>query len=161
MWVAAGVYYPDEGAGATNNSQSSTFVLESGVAIYGGFAGTETALSQRDVAANVTILSGDVDVDAGGADDAGDDHIVEAYYQVHGANALHVVSASGVNAEARLDGFTITAGVATLSNSNCPAGCGGGLYAQAGSPTLTNLTLIGNRAYYGPACSCTAPHRWP
>ncbi len=45
IWVAEGVYYPDEGAGQTNNARASTFQLLDGVALYGGFAGTETGAS--------------------------------------------------------------------------------------------------------------------
>ena len=35
-------------------------VLAEGVEVYGGFAGTETLLSERNPAANITILSGDI-----------------------------------------------------------------------------------------------------
>jgi hypothetical protein len=65
--------------------------LKSGVAIYGGFNGTETSLSQRDFETNITILSGDV----GAVGDYTD-------------NTYHVVTASGVDASAILDGFTIS-----------------------------------------------------
>src|SRR5690606_2180019 len=41
IWVAVGVYYPDEGSDQTDNARLSTFTIPSGVALYGGFAGTE------------------------------------------------------------------------------------------------------------------------
>ncbi|MBI4675461.1 MAG: hypothetical protein HY741_27770 [Chloroflexi bacterium] len=50
IWVKAGVHKP--GAARTN-----TFTLKSGVAVYGGFAGTESQLSDRNFANNATILS--------------------------------------------------------------------------------------------------------
>ena len=56
IWVAAGVYHPDRGTG----DQTLSFELADGVAIYGGFAGNETRLEQRDWQTNVTILSGDI-----------------------------------------------------------------------------------------------------
>ena len=57
IWVAAGIYTP-----TTNPSdQTATFHLVDGVGVYGGFAGTETARDQRDLDANLTILSGDID----------------------------------------------------------------------------------------------------
>ncbi len=37
-----------------------SFELKNGVAIYGGFAGTETLRTQRNPATNVTVLSGDI-----------------------------------------------------------------------------------------------------
>ncbi|HET7778819.1 MAG TPA: hypothetical protein VFL07_09715, partial [Rudaea sp.] len=66
IWVKKGVYKP---TGANN---SATFDIASGVEVYGGFAGSETALAQRDPAANLTVLSGDIDnndtTDANGID---------------------------------------------------------------------------------------------
>ena len=43
IWVAAGVYYPDESGGMTNNDRTATFTLIDGVELYGGFAGGEPA----------------------------------------------------------------------------------------------------------------------
>ena len=57
VWVAAGTYSP--GSAVTDFFN----VGVQGQAIYGGFAGTETMLSQRDIATNKTILSGDVSDD--------------------------------------------------------------------------------------------------
>ncbi|MEI6916203.1 MAG: choice-of-anchor Q domain-containing protein, partial [Armatimonadota bacterium] len=47
IWVAAGTYYDDGG-----------LTLPSGVALFGGFKGTETTLSQRNWVKNTTILDG-------------------------------------------------------------------------------------------------------
>lgn len=53
IWVAAGVYKP-----TSSNDRSIPFQVTSGVSLYGGFNGTETALNQRDWSANATVLSG-------------------------------------------------------------------------------------------------------
>ena len=66
--VKAGTYYPDvdstSGPGGSDN-RSETFALTDGLALYGGFAGTENPwdcdLNARDFATNETILSGDID----------------------------------------------------------------------------------------------------
>jgi len=56
IWVAGGMYKPDRGTG----DRSASFVLKSGMSVYGGFAGTESDPSERNIDANPTILSGDL-----------------------------------------------------------------------------------------------------
>ncbi len=80
------------------------------MALYGGFAGTETARSQRNPAANLTILSGDID------NNDSQTPIITDLTTVTGndTNSYHVVTgATG----ATLDGFTITAGNANGGRS--------------------------------------------
>ena len=51
-----GAYYPDEGIGRVNDDRNSTFAGRNKLVIYGGFAGTETLLSQRNLGgANTSI----------------------------------------------------------------------------------------------------------
>jgi predicted outer membrane repeat protein len=120
IWVAAGTYLPTAGS-----DRSISFSLMEGVFVYGGFAGTETSRDQRDWAANVTILSGDIGTSGTTTD-----------------NSYHVVSACNV-AVTVLDGFTITGGQADGS------GFGGGLYSDSSSPTLANVIFSNNTAYSG------------
>src|SRR5262245_12695291 len=61
IWVAKGTYAP----GAFTN-RAASFLLKSGVAIYGGFSGTETQRGQRSLDAKLTILSGDLQGDDSG-----------------------------------------------------------------------------------------------
>jgi hypothetical protein len=129
---------------ATNPAQrTAAFALKSDVAIYGGFAGTETALNQRDWTLNVTVLSGDIDnndtVDASG--------VVTTATSIVGSNAYHVVSATNVLSTAVVDGFVITGGQA--NNGAFPHNAGGGMYIRFSNPTLTNITFSGNTAAFG------------
>jgi len=124
VWVAAGTYKPTGVA-----DRAISFTLKNGVALYGGFVGTETARAERDPAANLTILSGDIGTTGDIAD-----------------NSYHVVVGGDTNATAVLDGFTITAGNA---NGSYPANAGGGMWNYSGSPTLTNLIFNSNSASYG------------
>ncbi len=146
IWVAEGVYYPDEGPTQTDNSRSESFILIDGVALYGGFAGTESQLSERDWTTHITVLSGDIDQN----DTTNSAGVVEAVSDITGNNAYNVVRGISVGNATRLDGFTITAGYA--DSNVCPGhGCGGGalLYSSA-APTLENLIFSANFAnYYG------------
>jgi hypothetical protein len=62
IWIAQGTYYPDEGPGVNNDDPSASFTItgdQDGLRIYGGFAGDENNLSERDLSAgHETILSG-------------------------------------------------------------------------------------------------------
>jgi hypothetical protein len=130
IWVKAGVHKP-----TTNSSdRNATFTLRNGVALYGGFAGTETQRAQRNWQTNVTVLSGDIDNN----DITDPNGVVTNTDNIRGANSNHVVTGSGTNSTAVLDGFVITAGQADYS--------GGGMYNYDGSPMLSNLTFIGNIA---------------
>jgi len=125
IWVAEGTYTPTSGA-----DREATFQLKSGVAIYGGFAGTETSFDQRNWETNPTILSGDI-----GTDDVDTD------------NSYHVVTGSAVDTTAILDGFTITAG--QYNEIDFPPNGGGGMYIDCGKPILRNIVFYKNTASYG------------
>lgn len=135
IWVAAGTYYPDEGTGQTANSRSSTFGLITGVEMYGGFGGTETLLTQRDPAARVTILSGDLDQNDG------------SNYANNSNNAYHVAIAMNAGT-AVLDGFTITAGNADGPHGDF-ADFGGALLCRGNSAIIRNCSVTGNEADLG------------
>ncbi|MEZ4934423.1 MAG: choice-of-anchor Q domain-containing protein [Saprospiraceae bacterium] len=63
IWMAAGTYKPADyptGCTTCTSPREYAFMLKDNIKIYGGFAGSETALSER-VPGNETILSGDVD----------------------------------------------------------------------------------------------------
>ncbi|CAG0937303.1 partial Collagenase ColH, partial [Thermoflexales bacterium] len=135
IWVGKGVYKPT----TSTTDRTATFQLVSGVAVYGGFALTETLHTQRDPTANVVVLSGDIDnndmVDAQG--------VVTTSVNLTGTNSYHVVW--GANG-ATLDGVTITAG---NTQGGYPNVYGGGMYNSSSSPTLINVTFSGNAATFG------------
>jgi len=106
----------------------STFSSQS-IAIYGGFFGEELTRDERNWEKNLTTLSGDIGV----ADNIAD-------------NSYHVVTGSGVDVTAVLNGFTISGGNADGTE---PHNYGGGMYNSYSSPTLTNVTFSTNSAYYG------------
>lgn len=135
IWVAAGIYYPFYDAVtncAGNNLRDRTFKIRDGLSVYGGFAGTETSLSQRDINANASILDGDL----GMFNDTSD-------------NAYHVVLISNPNA-ATVDGFTIKNGVATGSGfinvgGTISSNQGAGIFIRNGSGiVLRNLVVENN-----------------
>ena len=142
IWVAAGVYYPDEGGGMTNDDRTMTFPLFHGVELYGGFAGDETMLSQRNWETNVTVLSGDIDKN----DMTDSNEVVTVATNIVGNNAYHVVTGGEPHGSAVLDGFTVTAGQA---NGTLPDNNGGGMFIWTTHPTVTNVNFIGNQGVYG------------
>ncbi len=116
VWVAEGVYTPSE-----ELDTSASFVLQPKVALYGGFAGDEGSLAERDWEAHETVLSGEL----GDPEDPGD-------------NARHVVlSADG----ARVDGFTITGGV---TGEEIGMREGAGILGTEGALTVANCVVTGN-----------------
>jgi hypothetical protein len=106
IWVAEGVYYPDDGSGVTDNDRIATFTMLNGVELYGGFAGTESSLDERNIDTNITVLSGDIDQN----DTTNSNGVVTDVANIAGDNAYHVLTGGGTDSSAVLDGFTVTAG---------------------------------------------------
>jgi parallel beta-helix repeat protein len=139
IWVAAGSYLPNRRADATGtvtaNNRNNAFVLKKDVAVYGGFAGSETSLSARNWTTHISTLSGDI----GTAGDNKD-------------NCTHIVISAGDLGTARLDGFTVQDGNAStgdtiIVNAQQVKGYnGGGIYAAGSSALISNCTISGNEA---------------
>jgi hypothetical protein len=131
IWVAQATYEPDQGGGLPGD-RNATFQLISGVALYGGFQGTETLLDERDPEMHPTVLSGDLNENDGPS------------FANNGENSFHVVTGSGVNATAILDGFTVQGGNA---NGIAPGmRRGGGMVNASGSPTVVGCRFTSNFA---------------
>lgn len=134
IWVRAGTYTPAPPVSG-GGSRSASFALRSGVALYGGFRGTEQALSQRDPLHNPTILSGDL---------AGDD--APGFLNTH-ENSFHVVVAIGVDESALIDGFVIRGGRAdgpSFGASPDSQEQGSGINIYDASPRIVGCTIEGN-----------------
>ena len=131
IWIAEGTYLPSSELEA-GDARSASFSMVDGVTLYGGFAGYESSLEDRDFVSNVTTLSGDL----GLVDDDSD-------------NAYTVVYC-GEGVEAAIDGVLVTGGNADVSytSSHLERAFGGGIY-NSGTLTITGSTLSGNSAYYG------------
>ena len=140
IWIAAGTYKPD------SVDRIATFTIPAGVRVYGGFAGTETAISERTGAA--TILSGDL---------LGDDTIRTAanYDGTRDDNSYRVVYVSGANVV--LDGLTITAGeIGSPINESVTGGAG--LFTDVGTAgtVLRNCLFTNNNARVDSTSSSTS-----
>ena len=122
IWVAQGTYY-------SGTARSASFHLKHGVAVYGGFSGVETGRDQRDPSVHPTILSGEIGAPGTVTD-----------------NCYHVVTGSGTDSTAVLDGFTVTGGYALES---FPNNLGGGMFNLSGSPTVSNVIFKDNTAWGG------------
>ena len=118
VWIAKGTY-----------KHGSAMTMKNNVAIYGGFAGTETSKDQR-VSGNNTILDG------------------EGKYIVFDNN---YTKENPLTNSAKLDNVTILNGYASDGNDNSSssADCGAGMYNNYASPEITNCTFTNNSASHG------------
>jgi len=130
IWLAEGLYVPGVRftSGTTTALQTDTFVVPSGLEIYGGFSGTETAVVDRTGSAALTILTGDLQRD--GSDPN---------------NAYHVVTVTAGDDEARLDRLTIRDGEADGAPSASDVD-GGGIHCDRSDLHLDEVRLVENSA---------------
>lgn len=137
IWVSKGTYYPT----SNQKDRKTAFDIPSGIKVFGGFAGTETSLQQRDFKVNKTVLSGNI----GSKSD-------------HADNSFTVVHFKNANASTVLDGFVIADGT---SDGTGPSGdierCGAGMYLDGAgkggdcSPVVQNCIFQNNFARDGGA----------
>lgn len=127
VWVARGTYKPTAGLDRT-----ATFLMKNGVALFGGFAGVETSVSERVMRFHRAILSGEIGIP--GKDD----------------NIYHVLRALGLDSTAVVDGFVVTGGNASGA---APHDVGGGLTVTLGNPTVRNIWFDDNAATKGGGAS--------
>jgi hypothetical protein len=133
--VADGTYLPD--TTGLGDSRWATFQLANGVTLEGGFAGCgATDEDERNVELYETILSGDLD---------GND---EPAFTYRSDNSYHVVSATGTDSTAILDGFTITAGYADRDDDLWRTNTGAAVNctSSAGQATFANCIFRDNWA---------------
>ena len=142
IWVANGTYKPLSCNPCTPADLEVTFIIPSGVALYGGFAGNESDLAQRDWETNQTILSGNIGDQADSTD-----------------NLYNVLKAINVNDQTILDGFVVEDGFA---DGSVGFFAGGGLLVDArnsgqGNIQVRNCTFRRNYAGGGGAVAidCT------
>jgi hypothetical protein len=114
IWVAGGTY--------NLGSAGVTMQMRNGVAIYGGFAGTETNLSQRNWVANETIITGELGVPGDLSDNS-----VTLFNNPDGFGA------STLNSSARLDGFILERALTAIWNG------------QDNAPMIENCVFRQNR----------------
>ncbi|MHC4526227.1 MAG: fibrinogen-like YCDxxxxGGGW domain-containing protein, partial [Planctomycetota bacterium] len=133
--VAEGIYKPDQGTFHPDGTgeRTATFELINAVGIYGGYAGYWAAdPNERDIELYETILSGDINTPGDNSD-----------------NSYHVVTAIGTDANAVLDGLTITAGNASGYWPSLTALGGGMLNMSNSRHRVTNCTFSRNCAESG------------
>lgn len=146
IWVAEGIYRPDQGGGITPGGRTATFQLINSVIIKGGYAGFgEPDPNARDIELYETILSGDLlgnDTEVTNPADMWNDPSRKQ------DNSLNVVTGNGTDETAILDGFIITAGYNTQNGGGLVIG---GLYGndEPGSPTINNCTFKWNTSEWG------------
>lgn len=139
VWIKEGVYVPanTDPINPPADPRDEQFRLVADLAIYGGFAGNEGSLEERDVEAHPTIISGD----RNGDDQPGFVGRIDNIYQLLDGDAA--------NDGTLVDGITFQG----ANNSNL-FGSGGAMYVGGtggGTPTFRNCVFRDNAAAAGGA----------
>lgn len=137
LWIAAGRYVTPE---------TSPFFIDRELSLYGGFAGTETAVDEADPETNVTILSGDVMGNDNGS-------VYDSELAADNNQVLVVIDTNEVSTfTVTLDGLTIRDGAiaADYEDGSPVPFAGGGLYAEART-RISRVRFTANRAPFGSA----------
>lgn len=168
VWIAGGVYHPDSLINGTRPdcATSHAFFLKDGVSLYGGFAGTESSINERDFDAvfhtyagypkfaHPTILSADDDVpDVWVREIAGGTSYRYAWqYQndslevvgTHGNSTHLLFGATAFTHSTVINGLTLQGANANIWRVKA---AGGALYAM-GNVKVEECQFIENSAYF-------------
>lgn len=148
LWIAAGTYKPD---GPTPDS--SHFVVDKAVALYGGFSGTESALDERDWETNPTTLSGDIN----GDDTSGD------FETNREDNAHHLIMVHAREGISVIDGIIVEGGTTRLDefdDSDFNQWVGGALFVRS-EVAIRNCIITNNNGYIGAIISASMQDSTP
>ncbi|CCG99979.1 hypothetical protein FAES_1970 [Fibrella aestuarina BUZ 2] len=129
FWLAEGTYHP-----TVTNDRNASFILASGVQLYGGFAGTETTLSGRVPGTHETILSGNIGDETSSTD-----------------NSFHVVQIIDNQQPILLDNLTIRDGRIQSYDDGNFGGAGLSIEATLSLSTvqLSRCRFIDNKIHRG------------
>jgi hypothetical protein len=123
FWIAKGIYKPIYLLPDPESKRDKSFVTYRNL-LYGGFAGNETDLSQRNIKENETIFSGDIGIEGDNSD-----------------NCYHVILDIYI-----LDGFTVCDGNANGSSTWLNREGGGVYISGVNSSIIRNCTFRNNYA---------------
>lgn len=134
VWVASGVY-------GENRENAGSLRLRSGVDVYGGFLGNESARSQRDVKAHITIVDGATANDGMAAASVvlGTDNTAFDGFTVRGGRGENGAGMRNIEVSPTVRNCTFTGNAATLFG-------GGMLNVDGANPVVQNCEFIGNEA---------------
>lgn len=160
VWVAEGVYHPDQGQGVSLGDKEAVFQLPAGMRLIGGFSGDETSEEQRQLGQFVSLLSGDLSNNDGGDFPIGSlsrndnsDRIVEIDNALQDRVIIDGFTIDGGHAPTWGGGVYVgPGGSATIRNTkfqnNVAMQCGGGL-ASLGTVYVSHSLFENNYADYG------------
>ncbi|MEQ1842866.1 MAG: hypothetical protein ABL994_20900, partial [Verrucomicrobiales bacterium] len=129
VWVAQGTYHP-----GSPGDVNASFNLPPGVSLYGGFAGTEFLLSDRDILAHPTILSGDL---------SEDDVFGNPWWNnwsTNTPNSLCILIANQPTPGTTVDGITVSNATGTYT-------AGAGISCSGGAIEIRNCIFRRNSSY--------------
>ncbi len=150
IWVAEGIYMPKRGM---SEDREAYFSMENGVAIYGGFNGTETLREDREPDTFRTIFSGDI-----GETGNATDNCYRVFYHRRGRDLDATTVLEGVTITGAYGGYGASGGMVFFDSSPTLRNCifennsapnGGGLYSEGGSPEIIDCRFINNIATSG------------
>jgi Right handed beta helix region len=177
VWVAAGTYYPTQDVNGNTAVAGATFLIKPAVRLYGGFAGTETNLNQRNSSTNVTILSGNIPPIGNGSANkvvtmgsVSNFTLIDGFRVIGGGqtaiicNTGYSIVTNNIVSDSK-QGIIVSQGTCYIGNnfifnnrnyngSSVGLGGGGGIYNYLGTATVVNNVIYRNGDNYGGAmCS--------